>query len=168
VAMELGLGHPERVTGLVLAATTAAPPGPEDARARRATAEQLERDGMLDHALDMAGRLFGPRARRDPALVEPILHMMLHAQPAGAAAALRGRAERPDYARLLRDLRMPALVVAGDRDAFAGEEVVEQLAGALPDRDVLRLPGVGHLPNLEAQEQFDEAVRAFVARVSAA
>src|SRR6185312_9080130 len=87
VAMELGLGHPERVEG-------------------------LERDGMLDHALEMAGRLFGPAARREPALVLPILETMLTTSPAGAAAALRGRAERPPYHELLRDLRVPTLVLA--------------------------------------------------------
>jgi 3-oxoadipate enol-lactonase len=166
VAMELGLHHADRIEGLVLAATTAAPVTPEEARARRETAERLERDGMLDHALEMAGRLFGPRARRDPDLVEPVLAMMLYAQPHGAAAALRGRAERPDYARLLRDLRVPALVVAGEQDAFAGPEVVAQLVDALPDAEVLRLPGVGHLPNLEAPREFDEAVRAFALRVT--
>jgi pimeloyl-ACP methyl ester carboxylesterase len=166
VAMELGLGHPDRSTGLILAATTAAPPSADDARARRGTAEQLERDGMLGHALDMAGRLFGPAARRDPSITEPIVRMMLHAQPAGAAAALRGRAERPDYSTLLRDLRVPALVIAGDQDTFADEDVVEQLVGALPDPEVLRLPGIGHLPNLEAQREFDDAVRAFVVRAA--
>jgi pimeloyl-ACP methyl ester carboxylesterase len=114
VAMELGLRDPDRIDGLVLAATTAAPVTPEEARTRRETAERLERDGMLDHALDMAGRLFGPAARRDPDLVEPVLSMMLHAQPSGAAAALRGRAERPDYSRLLRELLVPTLVIAGD------------------------------------------------------
>ena len=40
VAMELGLGFPDRVDGLVLTATTAAPLTPEEAEMRRSTAEQ--------------------------------------------------------------------------------------------------------------------------------
>jgi 3-oxoadipate enol-lactonase len=161
VAMELGLGSPDRVAGLVLTATTAAPLTPEEAAMRRAAASRVERDGMLDHALEMAGRLFGPAARREPSLVLPILETMLTTDPAGAAAALRGRAERPPYDRLLPDLRVPALVLVGDEDSYSTAEITAQLVASLPEPEVVILPGVGHMPNLEAPERFDEAVRAF-------
>ena len=163
VAMELGLGSADRVAGLVLAATTAAPLTPEEAKLRRSTAAQLERDGMLDHALEMAGRLFGPAARRDPDVVVPILETMLRTSPAGAAAALRGRAERPPYHELLPAMRVPALVVAGDADSYSTAEITQQLVASLRGPEVLILPGIGHLPNLEAPERFDAAVRAFAA-----
>jgi len=168
VAMELGLRHPDRVAGVALVATTAAPVTPGEADDRRALADRIERDGILDLALDMAGKLFGPAARREPAIVEPVVSMMLRTSPAGAAAALRGRAERPDYATLLRDLAVTALVVAGDHDGYADEAVVAQLVGALPAPEVVRLPGAGHLPNLEAPAAFDAALRAFALRVLAA
>jgi 3-oxoadipate enol-lactonase len=161
VAMELGLAHPERTNGLVLTATTAAPVTPEEAETRLRVAAQLERDGMLGHTLEMGGQLFGPAARRDPELVGRVLAMMLATPPAGAAAALRGRAERPPYDRLLRDLRVPVLVIAGDQDAYSTKEITDQLVESLPRPEVVILPGVGHLPNLEAPEQFDAAVRAF-------
>ncbi len=163
VAMELGLGYPDRIDGLVLTATTAAPLTPEEVEMRRSTAQRLERDGMLDHALEMAGRLFGPDARREPALVLPILETMLTTSPAGAAAALRGRAERPPYHELLPALRVPSLVLAGDADFFSTAEITAQLVAALPDPEVVILPGIGHMPNLEAPEAFDRTVRRFAA-----
>jgi pimeloyl-ACP methyl ester carboxylesterase len=166
VAMELGLGYPERVAGVVLAATTAAPPTEEDAERRRRAAADIDAHGMLGHTAEMLPRLFGPAASRDPALTVPIATMMLRTNPLGAASALRGRAKRPDYERLLRDLRPPALVIVGDRDAYSTKEVTDQLVGALPDPEVVVLPGVGHFPNLEAPDAFDEAVRAFTRRVS--
>lgn len=168
VAMELGLGNPGRTDGLVLTATTAAPLTPDEAEMRRSTAAQLERDGMLDHALEMAGRLFGPAARRRPRLVLPILETMLTTSPAGAAAALRGRAERSPYHQLLPALRVRSLVLAGDADVFSTAEITAQLVAALPDPDVVILPGIGHMPNLEAPERFDEAVRAFAGRMPSA
>jgi pimeloyl-ACP methyl ester carboxylesterase len=164
VAMELGLAAPERVDGVVLAATTAAPVTDEEAERRRRTAADLDAHGMLGHTAEMLPRLFGPAASRDPAVTVPIVQTMLRTSPAGAAAALRGRAKRPDYERLLRDLRPPALVVAGDRDAYSTKEVTAQLVAALPEPEVLILQGVGHFPNLEAPEEFEAAVRDFARR----
>jgi 3-oxoadipate enol-lactonase len=128
--LEFALARPDRVDGLVLAATTAAPVTPEEAHQRRGLAADIEENGML-----------------------------------GAAAALRGRAERPDYSRLLSDLRVPSLVVAGDADPYAPAPVTDQLVASLPAPEVVRLPGVGHLPHLEAPERFDAALRAFVSSV---
>jgi 3-oxoadipate enol-lactonase len=166
VAMELGLAYPERVDGLVLAATTAAPATDEDAERRRRAASDVEAHGMLGHTAEMLPRLFGPAASRDPTLTVPIVTTMLRTNPAGAAAALRGRAERPDYASLLGQLRPPVLVVAGDEDAYSTKEVTDQLVASLPHPEVLILPGIGHFPNLEAPEAFDGAVRAFARRTS--
>lgn len=83
VAMEIGLAYPERAYGLVLAATTAAPVTPEEAAARQAVAADLEQNGMLTVALEMAGRLFGAEARRTPAVVLSVFEMMITAQPKG-------------------------------------------------------------------------------------
>jgi pimeloyl-ACP methyl ester carboxylesterase len=165
VAMELGLTYPERVDGVVLAATTAAPATDEDVERRRRAAADIDANGMLGHTAEMLPRLFGPAASRNPALTVPIVTTMLRTSPAGAAAALRGRAERPDYGRLLRELSPPALVVVGDRDAYSTKEVTDQLVAALPDPEVLILPEVGHFPNFEAPEAFDAAVRGFARRV---
>jgi len=166
VAMELGLEHPERIDGLVLAATTAAPATDEDVERRRRAAAEIDAHGMLGHTAEMLPRLFGPAASRDPGLTVPIVTTMLRTSPAGAAAALRGRAERPDYERLLGGLRPPALVVVGDTDAYSTKQVTDQLVAALPDPEVLILPGVGHFPNLEAPDAFDAAVRGFARRVN--
>jgi pimeloyl-ACP methyl ester carboxylesterase len=167
VAMEIALAGWHRLSGIVLAATTAAPVNELEARTRHEQAATIERCGMLDATLAMAPRLFGSAAKQDPDLIAFVLDMMLHAPPAGAAAALRGRAMRPPYAELLRGIAVPALVIAGDSDGFAPEEVVAELIEALPEPEVLRLPGVGHLPNLEAPEAFNAALRRFVTGIPA-
>jgi pimeloyl-ACP methyl ester carboxylesterase len=43
---------------------------------------------------------------------------------------------------------------------------VKQLVGALPEPRVVRLPGAGHLPNLEAPDEFNAALRSFAASVA--
>jgi pimeloyl-ACP methyl ester carboxylesterase len=164
VTMELGLRHAERLRGVVLAATTAAPVTADEAQSRRERAAAAEQFGMLPLAADMIGKLFAPAAGRDHELVQGVFAMMLAANPAGSAAALRGRALRPDYARLLSDLPVPALVIAGAHDSFSTDPVIEQLAAALPDPLVHTFQHSGHLPNLEEPDHFNAVVADFARR----
>jgi 3-oxoadipate enol-lactonase len=135
---------------------------------RYTKAALLQERGMLPLAGEMISTLFGHRAGRDRELAQRIFKMMLCAPPDGAAAALRGRAARPDYSTLLRGLSVPAPVIAGDHDAHSSAAVVQQLADALPDAGIARLATSGHMPNLEEPERFNEVLRDLARRHSSA
>ena len=90
--------------------------------------------------------------------------MMAAASPAGAAAAVRGRAQRPDYRPGLRELDVPTLVCAGTADHWSTKAVTDRLVASLRDPEVLTLDGVGHLPNLESPERFNDELLAFLRR----
>jgi pimeloyl-ACP methyl ester carboxylesterase len=90
--------------------------------------------------------------------------MMLATNPAGAAAAVRGRAERPDYQPVLTTLAAPALVLTGDHDSYSTAEITRELAGCLPAPEVVLLKGIGHLPNLERPEEFNRHLLSFLTR----
>ncbi len=161
VTMELGLRYPERVKGVILAATTAAPVAAGEVQARLSLAAKAETLGMLPLAAEMIGTVFGPEAGRDHDLVRRIFAMMLSTDPAGAAAALRGRAQRPDYSTLLASIACPALVVAGSYDVHSPSEVIEQMVAALPNPELEAFEKSGHLPNLEEPDRFNDVVGQF-------
>jgi 3-oxoadipate enol-lactonase len=162
VLMELAAAEPGRWWGLCFIATTAQPPSPPDAAARLEMARTAEEQGMVPIAEIMGPRLFGP----DPgeALIARITDMMLATNPLGAAAALRGRAQRPDYRPVLRSLRTSSFVCTGDQDGYSTAEVTSELVSCLPDPEVVLLKGAGHLPNLEQTDTFNDHLLAFLAR----
>jgi len=162
VVMELAAAQPERWWAYGFIATTAARITAEERAARLASARTLEEQGMRPVAEEMAARLFGPAP--DPELTAGVMAMMLATNPAGAAAAVRGRAERPDYQPVLSALRPPALVCTGDHDSYSTAEIVRELAGCLPGPEVILLEGAGHLPNLERPGEFSEHLLSFLAR----
>jgi pimeloyl-ACP methyl ester carboxylesterase len=162
VVMELAAAQPDRWWAYGFAATTAARSTAAERSARRASAQILDEQGMRPVAEEMAVRLFGPRAA--PELKAAIMAMMLATNPAGAAAAVRGRAERPDYQPILRSLGAPALVCTGDHDSYSTAEITRELAGCLPDPEVVLLAGTGHLPNLERPDEFNQHLLSFLAR----
>ncbi len=63
----------------------------------------------------------------------------------------------------LAGLTMPALVIAGERDAkFVA--IAERLAAALPDAELVIVPGAGHQLPLEAPEAVARELERLLAR----
>ena len=162
VVMELATADPQRWWALGFVATTAQPVTPAERADRLAKARISEEQGMAPLAEEMAARLFGPGP--DAALVERIMTMMLATNPLGAAAALRGRAERPDYRPLLRELDTSSFVCVGNRDTYSTTLVTEELAGCLREPQLVVFDEVGHLPNLERPGDFNEQLVGFLSR----
>ena len=160
VTMELAAARPERYWAIGLVATTAEPVTPHERVTRRQRADAVERDGMGVLVDYMHTGLYGPAC--PPAIRDRVDAMMAAASPAGAAAALRGRAERPDYRRVLARLDIPALVCAGSADPWSNREVTAEMIACLKRPEVLMIDGAGHLPNLEAEREFNDALRAFL------
>jgi 3-oxoadipate enol-lactonase len=160
VAMEMATAHPARYWALGLVATTAEPPSPQDRTVREQRADATERDGMSVLVDYMHTGLYSPTC--PPAVRAKVDAMMAAASPAGAAAALRGRAQRPDYRPLLKTLDLPALVVAGTADPWSNAEVTAEIVASLKHPELVAIDGTGHLPNLEAAAEFNDALAAFL------
>jgi pimeloyl-ACP methyl ester carboxylesterase len=159
IAMELVHGHPERVQGLVLADTSPAAETAEGKAGRRRIADEVTADGMAGYARDLLpGMLAASTIAERPALARYVLEMMTAAPALGAAAALRGRAERRDYGATLLTLEIPALVVVGREDTFTPVDEAEATAKMLRNGDLVVLDGAGHMPNLEVTDAFNAAL----------
>jgi 3-oxoadipate enol-lactonase len=160
VTMELAAARPDRCWAIGLVATTMQPPSEQDRAARRARATAVERDGMPVLVDYMHTGVYGPAC--PPAVRARVDAMMLAAPAAGAAAALRGRADRPDYRPLMAALDLPALVVAGSADPWSDQAVTAEIVASLKRPETVVIDGVGHLPNLEAEAAFNAALGSFL------
>lgn len=163
IVMDCYRQFPERIRGLVLADTFPAAETAVGKRARGAMADRLLREGMRGYADEVLEKMVAPYA---PPEVKSHVHRMMTATPTeGAAAALRGRAERPDYRDLLTRVTVPALVVVGADDTFTPVSDAEAMHAALPDSTLHVVEGSAHMPNLERPEEFNRVLGEFLARV---
>jgi pimeloyl-ACP methyl ester carboxylesterase len=166
IVMELARTYPERLRAVVLAATTPDPETVEGRRRRYEMADRLVREGMDPYAHEVLSRMLSARSiERLPHVARHVLSMMCATPVEGAAAALRGRAERPDYRPVLTSLHVPALIVVGDEDAFTTREDAERMQALVDESELCWMNGVGHLPNLEDAEAFNAALAGFLQRV---
>ena len=74
--------------------------------------------------------------------------MMTKTTVAGAVAAHKGRAERRDNFVHLKNIHIPTLVIAGEKDYFFSVATVEQVAHEIPNAQFEIINGSGHLPNM--------------------
>lgn len=162
VVMDLATRHPERWWALGLVTTTAQPVTAQERAVRRERADLVERDGMQVLVDYMHTGLYGPHAA--PEVRGRVDAMMARAPVAGAAAALRGRAERPDYRPGLRELDIPTFVCTGSEDPWSNETVTAEIIDHLRHPELLVVQGAGHLPNLEAEDVFTPRLMEFLAR----
>lgn len=163
VALELYHGHPRLFRALVLADTLAAAETADGKARRHATADRLLREGMAGYADEALPSMVCARTiAEQPEVVGHVLAMMRATPAAGAAAALRGRAERRDYVGLLGWITVPTLVVVGREDAFTPLSDARVLHAHIPGSQLAVVEGAGHLPNLERPAEFNAALERFL------
>jgi pimeloyl-ACP methyl ester carboxylesterase len=172
-ALDFTLVHPDRVASLTIVASGPGgwPATPEE-KARYqgdidsvlevfeiATAEGAERAVALWVAHPMVA------VARDDARVGPRLRQMI----SDNAAIFRiehwpEEPMDPKAAQRLAEVKVPTLVVIGDRDSAFAQDAGRAAAAGIAGAILLVLPGTDHLPQMEAVDAFNRALTEHLAR----
>jgi pimeloyl-ACP methyl ester carboxylesterase len=84
--------------------------------------------------------------------------------PAGVARQIVAILAQPDRSRQLRDLRVPTLVIHGLKDKMVHVSGGRATAHAIPQAELLLVPGMGHDLPAELYDTFVEAIRGLADR----
>lgn len=165
LALGLALQAPRRVRRLVL---EGASPGIRDAgeRAERAARDGETADRIVKEGVPAFVRWWEERplfATQPPALRERLRAERLGHQAHGLAHALRGLGpgSMPPLWERLGELRMPALLLAGERD-LKFRAVLDEAASRMPDARRVDIAGAGHAAHLERPDAFAAEVVRFL------
>ena len=163
VALQCLRQFPERIRGVILADTKAGADSSEQRAAREVTAQFAEQNGAGKLLERDAPRLFAPyTATKLPAVIERAREIAALNSDIGVAAAARGMALRADSTELLPEIRVPALVIAGEQDAITPIAEARNLFERIPDAQLELITDAGHLSNLEQPRAFTGAVARFL------
>lgn len=169
LALEAALDRPTRVAGLFLVAPAVnGAPVPELTESEQRLDEAIDAAELscdfdktnqalaalwLDGPTSPAGRVDG-EAR---ALFLDMDDLMLRAPKPGPAI------EAPPSWPQLERVQVPTHLLWGDLDLAYFSERCEQMAARIPCAQCTLMPGVAHLPSLEAPEAFNAALAGFLA-----
>ncbi|WP_206957023.1 3-oxoadipate enol-lactonase [Trinickia acidisoli] len=155
----LGVRAPERIDRLILS-NTSAHLGPAELFDRRIA--ELEGIDDMGETAETFMRNWFPARMIDARLpvVEVFREMVLHTSPQGLAGCFAAVRDL-DFRRVVALIVRPTLVIAGEHDTVTAASHGEAIAAAIPGAHYLPLPCV-HMPNVETEQAFVDAVRAFV------
>lgn len=162
LAMALLRHHPDRVGGLVLVGSRARSDDPSVAQRRTAQQDQLREGAEVGSlAKETVEGLLSSGSMNRTELVDYVHALADGADAEGWIAALEAMKDRPDSMLLLRQSDVRALVVVGELDR------VTPIAEAMSLRSLLKgelviIPNVGHLPNVEDPLAFNDALVSFL------
>ncbi len=157
VAMALTRRAPERVAALCLMATNARPPTDAQRAAWQAQREALAGGASARSLQEALLPVLTARRAHD----ERVLAMADAVGEQGWDAQLQLQATRVDERPGLAAVRVPTLVIAGERDEICPVANHVEIAAAVPGAALHVVPGAGHLLPLDAPE----AVRALLDQV---
>lgn len=161
VCQQLSLAHPERVRALVLAGALAGSPpagtivGPWVER----IVEEIEAKGLGEYLKTIVPFWFSPGF--DPAVISSFTRDCFKAAQHAAVAfcrAVSGFSIRDK----LSAIRVPTLIVVGEKDGRTPVEEAEYINRRIPDAWLKIIKGAGHMANVEKPEEFNRAVSAFL------
>lgn len=158
VALEIMRQAPDRIVKLALLDTAARPDTADQSSQRRAVVARAEA-GELEAVLrQIAPNLLHPDHRDDRTLIEAQVRMGLAVGPAGFTrqqAAIIGRIDSRPH---LAEIRIPTLVLVGDRDLLTPPDRSQEMAAAIPGARLVVIPDCGHASTLEQPEAVNRAL----------
>jgi len=155
--MFLGAHAPERLHKIVLC-STAAKIGTRDTW--NARIETVRNGGMKAVAAAVLERWLTPGYREThPAETNTVLEMLEHANPEGYAASCASVRDT-DERQSLASVKIPSLIVAGKHDPAIPLADAQYVVEHIPGAHYAEL-NAAHLSNIEAKEEFNQAVLRF-------
>ena len=151
--------------GLVLADTRAGADTAEGVQARQRMITLVREKGPGAVAEDMLPKLLGNSTRQQrPDLVEEVRAMILANGTETIVGAITAMMTRPDSTAILSTIKLPTLVVVGEEDTLTPPQFSVDMHTAISRSELVRIPGAGHMANLEQPAAFNAALGAFLNR----
>ncbi|HUF37055.1 MAG TPA: alpha/beta hydrolase [Anaerolineales bacterium] len=153
VALAFAKLHPERTRGLALVSSQAGGDDPERKQGRYKTADEVSNKGA-----GVVVDAMGPKLTADARIGQFARELMAGQSVPGITGGLKAMAEREDLRSSLASFPFPLVLIHGDADELVPVEMARDAQARANGATLVELPGVGHLPMLEAAEQTAEGL----------
>ncbi len=153
--------YADRLIGFGLVHSTSYPDSDVAKANRNKAVDTIGKDGVEAFVNGLVPKLFAPEhrnERQDP--MRKALEIGYGTSSQGAIGCALGMRDRPDRTSVLKDAKLPILLLAGEKDEVIAEDRRFPVSGA-PITQVT-LSGVGHMSMMENPKALADAIGTFV------
>ncbi|HUO11305.1 MAG TPA: alpha/beta hydrolase [Caulobacteraceae bacterium] len=159
LSLRCALTHPEVVRALVLIDTQAGVEDPERLKGHMQLATTWASQGLSDEIASIVESII---LGDGWAGAEAWKAKWRQVKPVNLMGCMHTLAARDDVTARLGEIRVPALVIHGDKDAAIELSLAERLAAGLENAELVVIPGAGHAANLTHPELVNPAIARFL------
>jgi pimeloyl-ACP methyl ester carboxylesterase len=160
LSLRCALTRPEVVRALVLIDTQAGQEDPEAMKGYLQLTDEWAESGLKDSTADIVESIILGDAWPGAG---PWREKWRRFAGVNIKGCMRTLAARDDITARLPEIKVPALVVHGDKDAAIELGLAKTLAAGLVNAELVVVPGAGHASNLTHPETVNPAIERFLA-----
>jgi pimeloyl-ACP methyl ester carboxylesterase len=166
LALELYRRHPAMVRSLILMGAYAGWAGSLPTETVEQRLQLMERN-IQTPTEDWAPALISTLVADDAPdeIIDKLTSIIAQLHPAATRTALRAFAEA-DLRTVLSRVDVPTLMLYGEQDQRAPRSVWEPFQSAIPGAELVLIPEVGHMVDMEAPDRVNDEIRTFLKRAA--
>ena len=162
-AQEFYAIHPDKISGLILSATSPAfgkPDGDFQKEFLRARFEPFEKGmTMPEFANQFAKKLLGPSPKSEA--VQQVIEVMSSVSVDAYKLSMNTIVSFDQRANL-PNIKVPTLLIAGERDANSPAKMMSRMAQHIPSSQYIELKNTGHMAPIENAAVFNQHLSKFL------
>jgi len=153
---------PARVKSLIICASIPNSETSESHQNRLLLAETINKIGMTEYTENHIHKYINlDLIEIGSPVYSHLFQMMSETKKEGAVASHKGRAERRDNSNYLNEIKIPTLIIAGEKDFFFTVDDVKSVAEKIKQSECKIIMNSGHLPNMEKPVEFNSIINEF-------
>ncbi len=167
IALRAAERSPNRLSALVLCDTMSAADSNE-AKIRRANSVKLiKHEGVARYAEGFLKAVFAPQTfETKPNIIDETRRIILTNSPLGICGTLLAMAGRTDTTDALSQIRVPTLILVGEKDAVTPPTAAKNMHDRIPNSKLHVIANAAHMSNLENPSIFDEQLMRFLSEAT--
>jgi len=158
--------HEEKFKALILCDTKSESDNDETKLKRAAGIKQINTEGIQKYVSEFISNCFAEESivklGRE---YKSILENSMKFSPAGVKGCLLGMAARTDTTGYLSKIKIPVLLLCGEKDKITPPNVMKEMADKIPGYEFHIVPGAGHITPVENPEFVNEKLLAFLKKI---